>query len=306
MTQRLTIPDGGGPCDLEEGSVVFVDAGAVILRAAGFTVLCDPRFLNHGDHVHLGYGDGPAADVAGLPPVDFALMSRLRPDHAERRLARELGRHLPILSTPQAAQQLRQRGFAAARGLATWQTIGVERADATVRVTSVPGHHRAVPVEFFLPDVMGSVLELAPRAGGRRLRAYVSGDALEDLRDVPLRHPGTDLAILHAGDTRVLGLVRTDGERGRAALHLVAPRPSAPASGERPEPLQSPIEALAASVRESGLDAHVRWVACGEPYAFRSSDLRELPATLRRPRPRRGAESQAGGLDVTSPREATG
>jgi L-ascorbate metabolism protein UlaG (beta-lactamase superfamily) len=295
MTQRLSLPGASAP-DLGEGSVVFVDAGTAVLRHGGFSIVCEPRFLQHRDHVHLGYGLGPAPPAGGAPvaeelPVDFALLSQLHADHAELRLRREIARDLPVLTTLQAAQALRQMGFGAARGLSTWQTVTLERAGVSVQVTSVPGHHRAVPVEFFLPDVMGSVLEFGPPAT-HPIRVYVSGDALEDLRDIPGRHPGLHLALFHLQHTRVLAVARTDAAGRSATLDLVAPR-ATPASGENGrDVLVSLLEDLAAAAREAGVHARVCSLALGEPYVFRVPELRALPTLARHTRPLRTTETR--------------
>jgi L-ascorbate metabolism protein UlaG (beta-lactamase superfamily) len=135
MSQRLWIADGGPPADVEEGSVLFMGA-AVVLQCGGFTVLVDPTFLNHGDHVHLGYGptarplEEPGIGAEQLPPADFVLLSHLHHDPFAREVERELDRRLPILTTPRAAKALPE---ASSRPEAPpWSTVSVERADAAV------------------------------------------------------------------------------------------------------------------------------------------------------------------------------
>ena len=79
---------------------------------------------------------------------------------------------------------------------------------------------------------MGSMLEFgASNAGERAFRLYISGDTLvhEDLEDIPRRYAGIDLALLHLGGTRVLGiLVTMDAAQGVEALRIIDPRRAIP------------------------------------------------------------------------------
>jgi hypothetical protein len=225
--------------------------------------------------------------------VDFALLSRLRPEAPGRLLEREIDNRVPVFTTPVAAQALRHRGLVGSRGLATWQAVDVERADAAVRVTAVPGHHGAIPDECFMPDVMGSVLEFSRHGGCTRLRLYMSGDPLEDLQQASRRHPGVDLVLLLVGGARVAAFVECDAGEARA-LHLVASRPSAN-GGCDAESFGSSVGRLAAAVRESGLDVRVRSLAPGETCPFRASAMTSLPAILpasRAPSPALSAASR--------------
>src|SRR3546814_1853301 len=54
-------------------------------------------------------------------------------------------------------------------------------------------------------------------AGGAHARIYVSGDTLlhDQLHEIPRRYPDIDLALVHLGGTRILGILLTmDGEQG--------------------------------------------------------------------------------------------
>ena len=53
-------------------------------------------------------------------PVDLVLLSHFHGDHFDQVAERELDKSLPIVTTPEAAEALRQRGFVALHPLATW------------------------------------------------------------------------------------------------------------------------------------------------------------------------------------------
>ena len=92
---------------------------------------------------------------------------------------------------------------------------------------------------------MGSVLEFRPPPGGDPpLTVYVTGDTLlvDDLREVPRRHPHLDLGVWHLGGTRVLGMTVTmDGRQGADLLELVHPQRSVPVHNDDYGVFRSPL-----------------------------------------------------------------
>lgn len=273
--ERLLLPDAPSGA-IAESSIFFVGTATVILRHAGFTVLTDPNFLHKGDHVHLGYGltsrrlTDPAIGIDDLPPIDVVVLSHLHEDHFDRLVAERLDKTLPIVTTPSAARKLRRMGFAEARGLETWEAIELERGDALMRITSAPGRHGPPIVAKLLPEVMGSVLDF-PGSIGRDLRLYISGDTLvyDALREIPRRFPGIDLALLHLGGTRILGiLVTMDGRQGVDAIRVVMPRQAVPIHFDDYTVFKSPLAEFLGAVERAGLASRVRVVNRGETYAF--------------------------------------
>jgi L-ascorbate metabolism protein UlaG (beta-lactamase superfamily) len=279
-TLHLVLPESPAPAAQGQGSVFFVGTATVILRYAGFTLLTDPNFLHAGDHVHLGYGvrsqrlTEPAIDLGELPPIDLVLLSHLHEDHFDRRVARELDRSLPIVTTESAAVGLRQMGFRSAVGLSRWDTLEVEKGEARLRVTAMPARHGPPVASRFLPPVMGSMLEFEPRP----LRVYISGDTLvyDDLREIPRRYPDVDLGLLHLGGTRILGVLLTmDGAQGVRAMQLVAPRRVIPIHYDDYTVFRSPLSEFQQAVRAAGLSDRVVYLARGETFAFDVTDLRK-------------------------------
>lgn len=277
MTRSLTLPRRNENPDFGSGSVFFVGTATVVIRYAGFTILTDPNFLHRGDHVHLGYGirsvrrTEPAVEFEDLPALDFVLLSHLHGDHFDRVAERKLNKALPIISTRHAVSYLTKRGFTAAHALRTWETLALEKGEARLCLTAMPGTHGPGPLGAVLPPVMGSMLEFQTPENETRLRLYISGDTLvhERLREIPRRYPGIDLALLHLGGTRVLSIMVTmDAEQGVEAMRILDPRTAVPIHYDDYEVFESPLEDFRRAVAAAGLEERVRYLDHGDTYTF--------------------------------------
>ena len=255
------------------GTLTFVGTATTVLSYGGFTVLTDPNFLHRGQRAYLGKGlwsrrlTEPALQPADLPPLDAVVLSHLHGDHFDRVARRELSRALPIVTTRPSARRLRRWGFEHAVALATWQTHELVKDGARLRITAAPGRHAPGLAQAALPEVMGSVLEFVPAPGGEPpLTVYVTGDTLmvDDLREVPRRHPDLDLGVFHLGGTKVLGLTVTmDARQGADLLDLVRPARTVPVHHDDYGVFRSPLSDFLAEVERRGLPG-VRPVARGE------------------------------------------
>ncbi len=283
MERDLVLTDTGGEADLGSGSVFFVGTATVILRYAGFTILTDPNFLHAGDHVHLGYGlrserrTNPAMEIEDLPPLDLVLLSHLHGDHFDRVAEEKLDTRVPIITTPHAARYLEGKGFRPPAALDTWESILVRKGDAQLRVTAMPGTHAPGPLRKVLPPVMGSMLEFGTAEGGTRVRLYITGDTLihDRLKEIPQRYPEVDLALLHLGGTRVLGiLVTMDADQGVEAMRIVDPKTAIPIHYNDYTVFKSPLEDFKKAVAQAGLEDRVRYLAHGETYEFEVPESR--------------------------------
>jgi L-ascorbate metabolism protein UlaG (beta-lactamase superfamily) len=281
-TNSLLLPRRNDDPDFGRGSIFFVGTATVVIRYAGFTILTDPNFLHSGDHVHLGYGltskrlTNPALEIEDLPPLDFVLLSHLHGDHFDRVAERKLNKATPIISTRHATRYLEKVGFTKTRTLETWKPIEVRKGEANLRLTAMPGTHGPGPLGAVLPPVMGSMLDFQDEMGETRLRMYISGDTLihERLREIPRRFPNVDLALLHLGGTRVLGIMVTmDAEQGIEAMRIVNPRTTIPIHYNDYEVFESPLEDFKHAVTEAGLEDRVHYLAHGDTYEF------EVPGT---------------------------
>lgn len=220
-TIELVIPEAQDRSSETDSSVFFVGNATVLIQYAGFSILTDPNFVHRHEQVSIGYGmhatrlTDPAVEISALPPLDLVVLSHFHGDHFDQVAEQQLDRSLPIVTTPEAARALRDRGFSAVQALQTWDRLLLTRGDRRLSVTAVPGRHGPPVMHMALPKVMGSVLEFEAPATAP-LRLYVTGDTLvfDDLDEIPRRYPEIDLALLHLGGTRVLGVMVTmDGEK---------------------------------------------------------------------------------------------
>jgi L-ascorbate metabolism protein UlaG (beta-lactamase superfamily) len=269
----------------ETGSLFFVGTATMLLELEPFTVLTDPNFLHRGESVGIGYGllrsrrlTEPAISIDALPPLDLVVLSHHHEDHFDRRVTERLDRTVPILTTPDAAQALRKVGFRRATALRTWQLASFVRDNWALTVTALPGRHGPALMTPFLPSVMGSLLELRRLDRAESLRIYISGDTLvhDDLWEIPSRFPGIDLALLHLGGTRIMGLLLTmDGKQGVEAIRIVRPEIVVPIHYDDYDIFKSPLDDFRHEVVRAGLESRVRYVARGESVA--------LPPPARKP-----------------------
>jgi L-ascorbate metabolism protein UlaG (beta-lactamase superfamily) len=268
---------GAEPADLEHSSIAFIGNATVLIRYAGFTLLTDPTFIHMHEETWLGYGlhakrlTNPAMEISDLPPLDLVLLSHFHGDHFDQVAERDLDHGLPIVTPPEAARALAERGFTNTQPLDTWDELTVHKGEALVRITALPARHGPPVVDIALPDVMGSLLEFENPAGGVTFRVYITGDTLifNDLKEIPRRFPDIDLALLHLGGTVVLGLMVTmDAEQGVEALQIVQPRHAIPIHYNDYDVFKSPLSDFQAAVAKAGWADRVTYLTHGETYQF--------------------------------------
>ncbi|WP_416666921.1 MBL fold metallo-hydrolase [Egbenema bharatensis] len=274
---KLVLPAGGKRPNFEKGSIFFVGNATVILRYAGFTILTDPNFLHQGDHVHLGYGirskrrTNPAIEMEDLPPLDLVVLSHMHEDHFDRVVEQKLDPNLPIVTTEHAVKKLRKKGFKATYPLNTWETQHIIRGDAHLYITATPGLHGPRPLQALLPPVMGSVLEFQTIAEETKLRLYISGDTLihKEFHEIPQRYPVIDLALIHLGGTKILGILLTmDGKQGIKAIQILNPKQVIPIHYNDYTVMKSPLEDFAKAISQAGLEHCVHYLKHGDTYEF--------------------------------------
>lgn len=253
-------------------SLLFIGNATMLLRVGGLTVLTDPTFVHRHTAVDIGYGmsttrlTDPAMDVADLPPLDLVLLSHLHGDHFDQVAEQELDHALPVVTTGQAAKELRKRGFANATGVDTWREVVVTRGGSRLSITACPARHGPGITDLVLPDVMGSVLEWTTPQGVVR-RLYISGDTLvhDALHEVPRRWPDLDVGVLHLGGTKVLGiLVTMDAEQGVEAMQLIGAGTTVPVHNDDYDVFTSSLEQFLQAASVAGVRDRVRPVDRGE------------------------------------------
>jgi L-ascorbate metabolism protein UlaG (beta-lactamase superfamily) len=277
--QTLVLPSAAQGVPLDTGSVTFVGTATVLIRYAGMTIMTDPNFLHKGDHVHLGYGltserlTNPAIDLDKLPPIDLIVLSHMHGDHFDQLVQQKLNRDIPIVTTPQAAQQLEPIGFKTCYPLQTWDSLLIKKGNASLRISATPGRHGPPIIAALLPQVMGSILEFTTADGKSNYRIYISGDTLvyNDIYEIPRRYPDVDLALLHLGGTRILGVVMVtmDGKQGVKMLQIIAPKHAIPIHYNDYDVFKSPLSDFEKEVKAAELQNKITYLKHGESYAFR-------------------------------------
>jgi L-ascorbate metabolism protein UlaG (beta-lactamase superfamily) len=254
--------------------ITFIGTATTIISAAGFSILTDPNFLHRGDRAYAGLGVStrrltePALSIQQLPALDFIVLSHHHGDHFDRIAARDLDHGLPIVTEPHAARKLRTQGFRSPIALSTWQSQAFTRADAEVRVTSVPGKHAPKPLGYIVPPVMGSMLDFS-RGGQRLLRLYITGDTLmhEGINAIAERFADVDLCLIHLGGTRIAGVLLTmDARQGVEALRVIAPREAIPVHYDDYTLFRSPLSDFRRAAERAGLPVGLHYLERGETY----------------------------------------
>ena len=262
----------------DDVTLTFGGTATTLLRLGPFTLLTDPNFLHRGQWAHLGYGlrsrrlTDPALVPTELPALDAVLLSHMHGDHWDRIATRALPKDTPVVTTPEAAACLGERGFTETADLRPWQTHQLTRGPDTLRVTSVPGVHGPGPLARLLPEVMGSVLELV-RDGETRWRGYISGDTLfrPALGELLQRCGPLDVLIPHLGGTRVAGvLVTMDSRQGADLVDLLKPPVTVPVHFDDYGLFRSPLGDFVAEVADRRLPGEVRTVGRGQTVSLRA------------------------------------
>ena len=276
VTNTLTLPDTSSADPTPEGSIFFIGNATVLLRVAGFTILTDPTFIHKheqtwlGGRLHTTRLTDPAIELADLPPLDLVLLSHFHGDHFDQVAERDLDRALPIVTTPQSANDLAERGSPIASRSTfgspwTWRRGRHGCASPPLRRATV-----RQMIDLVLPDVMGIVLDITT-ADGVASRIYITGDTLviDELREIPRRFPDIDIALLHLGGTRVLGiLVSMDAKQGVEAMRIVDPALAIPIHYNDYDVFTSPLSDFQDEVRAAGLEDRVHYLSHGETYTF--------------------------------------
>jgi L-ascorbate metabolism protein UlaG (beta-lactamase superfamily) len=262
----------------DDVTLTFGGNATTLLRLGPFTVLTDPNFLHRGQRAHLGYGlrskrlTDPALVPALLPELDAILLSHMHGDHWDRIATRALPKETPVVTTPEAARCLDQRGFTATADLRPWETHEISRGDGVLRVTSVPAVHGPGFLDKLLPQVMGSVLELL-RGGEVTWRGFISGDTLYRpfLGEVLQRCGPLDVLIPHLGGTRVAGVLLTmDGRQGADLVELLKPPVTVPVHFDDYSVFTSPLGDFVAEVARRRAPGELRTVTRGQTVSLRA------------------------------------
>jgi L-ascorbate metabolism protein UlaG (beta-lactamase superfamily) len=272
----LRIP-GGESADFSEGEVYFIGNATTLIRFGGITILTDPAFMHKGEHVYLGHGIWarrevePACQVADLPPVDLIVLSHYHGDHFDDVAARDLDKSLPVISTADAIGKLGPLGFANGHSLDTWDSQQVEKGEARLTVTAMPGLHAAddATADLLMP-VNGHLLDFG-RGDQPLYRLYITGDTMphDRMKDIPRLYPDIDLGLIHTGGTTMLVTVITmTGEQGVQVAEITKPRTAIPIHYNDFSVFMSGLDDFKKAAAGSSADTEFRYLAHGETYTF--------------------------------------
>jgi L-ascorbate metabolism protein UlaG (beta-lactamase superfamily) len=193
-------------------------------------------------------------------------------DHFDKLVQEKLPKDTPIVTTKEAAALLENLGFTRSIGLGKWDQLDVEKGESQLHITAAPGRHGKAGMQALLPSVMGSVLDFGPNKAAPAYRIYISGDTLvyDDLQAIPQRFPGIDLALLHLGGTRILGVfkVTMDGKDGVQMLQIIHPDKAIPIHYDDYDVFKSPLADFAREVKAAGLEQKVIFLKHGDTYDF--------------------------------------
>ncbi|HJT22545.1 MAG TPA: MBL fold metallo-hydrolase [Nitrospira sp.] len=278
----LILPSKDRSIPADSGSIFFIGNATVLIRFGGLAILTDPTFIHRHEQVSIGYGmsstrlTDPAMEIRDLPPLDLIVLSHFHGDHFDQVAEQELDKSVPVVTNREAARELRERGFRQVKSIQTWSSVSVEKGEARLRITAMPGRHGPPLSDLIMPDVMGSMLEFES-PGGRSFRLYITGDTLmmDRLQEIPRRYPDIDLTLLHLGGTRVLGiLVTMDAKQGVEMMQLVRPRRAIPVHYNDYDVFKSPLSDFQEQVAAAGLSDRVHYLRHGDTYTFQPSTKR--------------------------------
>jgi L-ascorbate metabolism protein UlaG (beta-lactamase superfamily) len=276
-SKEIVLSSSNSSLDSNSGSIFFIGNATVLISFAGFTILTDPTFIHMHEKVHLGYGlyttrlTNPAININELPQLDFILLSHFHGDHFDQVSINELDKSLLVVTTPQAAEELKYKGFNNVEKLEKWDSISFLKDDIRLTITATPGRHGPFPISIFLPQVMGSILDFQNINRSDLLRIYITGDTMifNDIKDISKRFPNVDIALLHLGGTTIMGIMVTmDAKQGINMFKLIDPKKAIPIHYNDYDVFKSSLDDFKKEVKENGLENRIHYLSHGESYTF--------------------------------------
>jgi len=277
MAKEITLlSNNDSSINTNESSIFFIGNATLLIRYAGLTILTDPTFIHMHEKVHLGYGlkskrlTDPAIDIKELPRIDIILLSHFHGDHFDQVAEKQLDKSLLIVTTSHASKELNKRGFTNTQILDKWDSISFVKGEVKLKVTATPGRHGPLPISILLPNVMGSILDFQS-PNNKLSRLYITGDTLvyNQIKEIAKRFNDVDIALLHLGGTRILGiLVTMDAKQGIKMFNIINPKVAIPIHYNDYDVFKSPLDDFRNEMVKAGLDKRVSYLTHGESYNF--------------------------------------
>ena len=275
LTGEPRKPELVGPGEL---GVTFIGHSSFLLQIGGKSVLIDPVFAKR--LVVLRRQRRPGVQITDLPAIDVVFLTHAHMDHlnlpslrAVARTTRRLRGEAPVVVVPNGVEDLvRTLGFARVERMSWWQ----ERVVEGLHVTMTPCQHWGARMFKDTHREFGGYC-LRPESGGRSV--YHSGDTayFGGFREIGARlrpdvalmpvgayFPDTYRSVHTSPEEAVRGFLET-GAEWMVPMHYGTFRLGR-------EPMEEPLERLAAETARLGLGSRVRVVPEGETMRISDKD----------------------------------
>jgi L-ascorbate metabolism protein UlaG (beta-lactamase superfamily) len=192
--------------------------------------------------------------------------------YGDRVAEEKLDKNPPIATTMHVADDLAGKGFRETYPLDSCETITIHKVEVYLDIASTPGRHGPPVVSKALSPVIGCMLEFHV-GGTTAIRLYITGDTLvyDALKGIPQWYPDIDIAVLHLGGTKILGLLVTmDAKQGIEAVELFDAETSIPIHYDDYTVFKSSLEEFKQAMRKAGLEDRVKYVDRGDTADLKS------------------------------------
>jgi L-ascorbate metabolism protein UlaG (beta-lactamase superfamily) len=266
----------------EEVGITFIGHSSFLLQIGGRNILIDPVFSTR--LILLRRQRRPGVRVEDLPAIDLVLVTHAHMDHLNVgslrgvvRRNQKLGATVPTIVVPAGVDDLVKRlGFARVETLNVWQSLAI----ADLNITMTPCKHWGARLFNDTHREFGGYA-IQAQAGGPAV--YHSGDTayFSGFREIGARlHP--DIALLpigayfpdsyrsvHTSPEEAVQAFLDTGAKWMVPMHYGTFRLGR-------EPMNEPLERLAAETVRLGLEDHVRVVTEGETLRLASGAVAHM------------------------------
>jgi L-ascorbate metabolism protein UlaG (beta-lactamase superfamily) len=183
-TAYLRASGGGSPIHF---TVTRIAHASVLLDFGNATVLTDPWFT---EKTHYHHGEPLGIGLDQLPRLTAIVASHAHYDHFDiEGFASYPYKDVPFFVGPDMAESARKAGFTNVRELHPWESARV----GLLTITGAPAGHGVPEISYVIQANDATV--------------YFGGDTLliRELREMAVRFPSIQLALLAANGLRVLG-----------------------------------------------------------------------------------------------------
>jgi L-ascorbate metabolism protein UlaG (beta-lactamase superfamily) len=267
------------PVAPSELGITFIGHSSFLLQIAGRNILIDPVFSTR--LVLLRRQRRPGVLIPDLPPIDLVLITHAHMDHLNLSSLRKIVRHNKRLGAPSPTaivptgvdDLLRRIPFAAIHTLSWWQSLDIpQNEEQAIRITMTPCQHWGARMfSDTHREFGGYALSALSHGQPSGLTLYHSGDTayFPGFHEIRNRlHPDIALLPIGAYFPDSYRSVHTSPEEAVCAFldldaRLMVPMHYGTFRLGR-EPMDEPLQRLAAEAVRLHLDDRIRTIAEGE------------------------------------------